>query len=301
MSAPEQIFFAVGLVIVGACFGSFLNVVVYRLPAGLSLSHPPSHCPRCGRPIRKRDNVPILGWWLLGGRCRDCRHPISARYPLVEGLTSAIFLVTGVAHIVGQPPATMLPTTTMLEHYAWLVATAFDLTLLCTLLAAILIAWDGHRAPPKLFVFALGVGIIARLVLPMFAPQLLDATLPFANPTWNGRLQQPLQAALGAVAGLILGSLISGTSRDPSSVTAKLQHPLVAATVLIGLYWGWFAVAILSGGTLLAHRLFTRQRSRLPVPIEVWLFAGAVAYAVLVPVLMGNSSFPSIGASAWFG
>jgi leader peptidase (prepilin peptidase)/N-methyltransferase len=68
----------------GAVVGSFLNVVIHRLPAGESIAFPGSHCPRCGSPIRARDNVPVLGWLALGGRCRDCRERIDPRYPLVE-------------------------------------------------------------------------------------------------------------------------------------------------------------------------------------------------------------------------
>src|SRR5687768_10197877 len=61
---------------IGASVGSFLNVVVYRLPRGLNLVHPASRCPSCLHPIRLRDNIPILSWLLLGGKCRDCRAPI---------------------------------------------------------------------------------------------------------------------------------------------------------------------------------------------------------------------------------
>ena len=68
----------------GAVVGSFLNVVILRLPAGESIVFPGSHCPRCGAPIRPWDNIPVFGWLALGGRCRDCREPISPRYPLVE-------------------------------------------------------------------------------------------------------------------------------------------------------------------------------------------------------------------------
>ncbi|MFC5382377.1 prepilin peptidase [Aquipuribacter nitratireducens] len=88
--------FLVGaLGLVGLAIGSFLNVVVHRVPAGRSVVHPPSACPRCGNRIRPRDNVPVLGWLLLRGRCRDCGEPISPRYPLVElGTGVAFALVT---------------------------------------------------------------------------------------------------------------------------------------------------------------------------------------------------------------
>jgi len=68
----------------GAVVGSFLNVVIHRLPAGESLAFPGSRCPRCGAPIRPWDNIPVLSWLALGGRCRDCRGSIAPRYPLVE-------------------------------------------------------------------------------------------------------------------------------------------------------------------------------------------------------------------------
>ncbi len=74
----------------GAVVGSFLNVVIHRLPLGQSLVHPPSHCPRCGARVRPHHNLPVIGWLLLGGRCRDCREPISPRYPLVEALTAVL-------------------------------------------------------------------------------------------------------------------------------------------------------------------------------------------------------------------
>jgi len=83
--------------VLGLAVGSFLNVVIHRVPLGHSVVSPPSHCPGCDAPIRPRDNVPVLGWLLLRGRCRDCGQPISARYPLVEGLTAALFVVVSVS------------------------------------------------------------------------------------------------------------------------------------------------------------------------------------------------------------
>jgi leader peptidase (prepilin peptidase)/N-methyltransferase len=74
----------------GAAVGSFVNVCVHRIPAGLSLLRPRSRCPTCREPVANRDNVPILGWLLLRGRCRHCRMPISPRYPLVEALVALL-------------------------------------------------------------------------------------------------------------------------------------------------------------------------------------------------------------------
>jgi leader peptidase (prepilin peptidase)/N-methyltransferase len=77
--------------VVGAVVGSFLNVVIHRLPRGESLVHPRSRCPACGRQIAGYDNVPIVSWLALGGRCRHCGEPISPRYPVVELLTALAF------------------------------------------------------------------------------------------------------------------------------------------------------------------------------------------------------------------
>jgi len=76
----------------GAVAGSFANVCIHRLPRGESVVHPPSRCPRCGARVAWHDNVPVLSWLLLGGRCRACRAPISLRYPLVEAAGAALFL-----------------------------------------------------------------------------------------------------------------------------------------------------------------------------------------------------------------
>ena len=83
--------------VLGALIGSFLNVVIYRLPLGESLVSPGSHCPSCGAHVRARDNVPVLSWLALRGRCRDCGAPISVRYPAVEALTAACFAAVAAA------------------------------------------------------------------------------------------------------------------------------------------------------------------------------------------------------------
>jgi leader peptidase (prepilin peptidase)/N-methyltransferase len=82
----------------GLLLGSFLNVVVHRLPRGGSLVTPASHCPGCGVPVRPYDNVPVISWLLLRGRCRDCSEPISARYPVVEAGTGVLWLAVAAVH-----------------------------------------------------------------------------------------------------------------------------------------------------------------------------------------------------------
>jgi leader peptidase (prepilin peptidase) / N-methyltransferase len=97
MPQPDEVpggaaLFAFLVFALGAAIGSFLNVVIHRVPRGESIVHPPSRCPRCNASIPPWANVPIVAWLALRGRCRSCREPISARYVLVEALTGAVFL-----------------------------------------------------------------------------------------------------------------------------------------------------------------------------------------------------------------
>jgi leader peptidase (prepilin peptidase) / N-methyltransferase len=97
MDSPEIWILGSFVFILGACVGSFLNVVIYRIPEGLSLLHPPSRCPQCQTKLKFYDNVPIFGWLWLKGRCRYCRHPIAVRYPLIEVATGILFVLTFLA------------------------------------------------------------------------------------------------------------------------------------------------------------------------------------------------------------
>lgn len=91
MTDAAQILAVGALALLGLVAGSFLNVLVHRVPAGLSIVHPGSHCPNCEARIRPRDNVPVLSWLVLRGRCRECHAPISVRYPLVEASTGILW------------------------------------------------------------------------------------------------------------------------------------------------------------------------------------------------------------------
>jgi leader peptidase (prepilin peptidase)/N-methyltransferase len=88
-----EIYFAFVTLVMGLCFGSFLNVCIYRIPAEVSLSKPPSSCPKCKTLIKWYDNVPVFGWLALGGKCRACKAPISIQYPVIELTTGLFFLV----------------------------------------------------------------------------------------------------------------------------------------------------------------------------------------------------------------
>lgn len=168
---------------VGSAFGSFLNVVVWRLPLGMNLSFPLSHCPKCGKPIRRRHNIPVVGWLMLRGRCYDCGQPISKRYPLIEFLCGCAFLLIfwGISPAVEffftplSPPASE----ELIAIHAALSAKLLtlvclvsiqDAALLLTILAVGLITLDGSRVPLKLFVpfwVIFGVCVVsAWLLLP---------------------------------------------------------------------------------------------------------------------------------------
>jgi len=128
-------FLALWMIALGAIIGSFLNVLVHRLPLRKSLVYPPSHCPACGHPIRWYDNVPVFGWIKLRGKCRDCQSPISVRYPCVEGFCGLLF--GGVFVLLDQ----------LFPLSLWLL---FGLSLFLSLLgiailAACLIAYDKRR------------------------------------------------------------------------------------------------------------------------------------------------------------
>ena len=146
VSMPLLASFAFAL---GACIGSFLNVVVWRLPRGESLIRPRSRCPGCGDPIPAWANVPLLSYAALRGRCRACGAHISLRYPLIEALTGAVFAALLLVH---GPDARLL----------------VDWTLAAALIAVIFIDIDHHIIPNSITL----PGLLAGLALSLFAPQL---------------------------------------------------------------------------------------------------------------------------------
>ncbi len=142
----------------GAVWGSFLNVVIWRLPRGENLAHPASACPQCGHAIRWHDNVPVLGWVWLRGKCRDCKTAISARYPGVELLVGLLSLALWwhVAH--GRLNADTLPQVLsqfMLHFY-----------LVATLVAITFIDLDLTIIPHKLSIPLIGWGLLTGLLSP---------------------------------------------------------------------------------------------------------------------------------------
>ena len=130
---PNAWFVPAVATVFGAIVGSFLNVVIHRLPAGESIVFPGSHCPRCGAPIRAKDNIPVLGWLVLGGRCRDCREPIAPRYPLIELANALLWAALALRFGFGFPLfafaafCSALLTITMIDIDHWIIPDAISL------------------------------------------------------------------------------------------------------------------------------------------------------------------------------
>jgi leader peptidase (prepilin peptidase)/N-methyltransferase len=139
----------------GLAIGSFLNVVIHRLPRGGSLISPGSRCPSCGYALGALDNIPVVSYLALGGRCRKCRTPISARYPIVELVTALLF----VAHYF---------------VFGWTPLLAVRLLFAASLVALFAIDLEHHLLPDAITLPGIGVGLVASLFLP---PGIRDALI----------------------------------------------------------------------------------------------------------------------------
>ena len=140
------VIFCIFAFVVGSCVGSFLNVLIYRLPLGISTVRPRSRCPQCKNPIAWYDNIPLLSWLLLGRACRHCREPIPAIYPLVELLTGLVFVVIFVAYMVLGLRQEM-PTLAVGPQLADWAVLALHLWLISALLAASVIDFQRSVIP----------------------------------------------------------------------------------------------------------------------------------------------------------
>jgi len=263
--------------LIGAAIGSFLNVVVYRLPKGMSLIQPSSHCPACKHRIRWFDNIPIVSWWVRGRRCRDCRAAISARYPLVEAATAGTFaLLTAVEFTfkgVNLPVREIHETGNIIifsrsnaELYGILL---YHLLLLCTLFAASLMEIDRHRPPLSVFVPALAIGIIAPLIWPALR------SVP-AWPSLSDWISRAADCAAALASGGLLGYLawrIQGT-KSPGGMTWGL--------LCVGVFLGWQAACALAVVTasfaLLASALRKRRKKAEPRPFTIWLYTATLGW-----------------------
>ncbi|GGJ76136.1 prepilin peptidase [Pilimelia anulata] len=238
--------------IAGLLVGSFLNVVIHRVPRGESIVRPGSHCPRCQQPIAARHNVPVLSWLLLRGRCAHCAEPISARYPLVEAGTGALFVAVSLRF--GADPA--------LPAYLYLAAIAVALAMIDV---------DVKRLPNAIVLPSYGVGLVLLLpavllggdwaalgrgLLAMTALFTLYFVLTLVHPNGMGFGDVKLAGLLGlylgwlgwssvwfgTLAGFILGSVVGLGLMALGRANRKTALPFGPA-MLAGAFLAVFAAA----------------------------------------------------------
>ncbi|MEQ9357610.1 prepilin peptidase [Coleofasciculus chthonoplastes] len=235
----------------GASIGSFLNVVVYRLPANLSILFPPSRCPHCLHKLGKRENIPILGWLWLKGRCRHCRNRISWRYPLVEAITGLLFLLVFI-------------------HYSLSIETFGYWAFLSWLLALSLIDLDTMTLPNSLTQSGLVAGILFQGVFAFLrTAQLSDISA------------QLMTGIGGAVLGIWLFDIITLVGSILFGQTAMGGGDAKLAAMM-GAWLGWkylllagflaCAVGAFAGGGAMAMGWLNRRQ---PMPFGPFLALGA--------------------------
>ena len=237
----------VPVAVLGLLIGSFLNVVVWRVPRGESIVSPPSACPACGHAIRARDNVPVLGWLLLRGRCRDCASPIALRYPLVEAATSLLFVAVALRFGLSWE----------LPAYLYLAAVAVALAL---------IDLDVHRLPDP-------------IVLPGYPVLIVLLGLAAANPGGASGWGDLARAAIGAAI-LFVFYLALAVLRPGGMGMGDVKLAGVLGLALGWLGWGSLVIgafgAFLLGGLFSIGLLVTRRAGRgSGIPFGPWMLAGA--------------------------
>lgn len=244
ISAAFPWFFAAVAFVLGACIGSFLNVVIYRVPAGQSVVRPGSHC-RCGQPIAWRDNIPIFSWFVLRGRARCCGQPYSFRYPFVELLTALLFLACWLAF----PPA----------------KAGCAMIFISALIAATFIDLD-HMIIPEVFTIGLAaVGVLLSVLVPTLHGFQGDAYLV-----------DSLRAGVAALQGVLIGSGVVLWIALIAEVFLKKEamgFGDVKFAGAIGAFCGWQgAVFALFGGAVvgtlwLAIALLWQKLAGKPAPV----------------------------------
>jgi leader peptidase (prepilin peptidase) / N-methyltransferase len=241
----------------GAAIGSFLNVVVYRIPAGLSILWPPSRCPKCLHGLGAGENIPILGWLLLRGKCRHCQTPISSRYPIVEAATAIIFVI-------------------VYNRFGLSIETIGYSVFMCWLLALSLIDLDTMTLPNSLTQSGLIVGLGFQIVT-----GLLD------NLSINGMKEHLFQGIIGMVLAIwiydtiqIVGTWMLGQPAQGGG-DAKLM-------AMVGAWLGWKSVlltgflASLFGTTLMGGALalgLIQRRQKFPLGPFIALAATVSVFA----------------------
>lgn len=244
MSAVPATVLLPALGVLGLFVGSFLNVVVHRVPDGLSVVRPGSACPSCSHPVRAYDNVPVLSWLVLRGRCRDCAAPISARYPAVELATAALFVLCGWTF----------------GGDAYLPAA---LALVAGGVALFMIDLDRRRLP---FVVT---GVVTALVLVALAGDAVSD---------SGSLR-PVAAASVGLWLLVYGGVWLGTAGRGMGLGDVALAPLLGLCLgwlgwgptLVGLMGGFLIGAVVGVGMMVAGRAGRRTK----VPHGPFMLAGA--------------------------
>ena len=245
-------------VFAGLLIGSFLNVVVYRLPAGLSLSTPPSACPICRTPIRAYDNVPLISWILLRGRCRHCGGSISARYPLVEAGTAAFFGLVAIVTLANFTRSSSaspgLSGTLVLLAYLYFAAISVVLGL---------IDLDTHRLPNQ-------------IVLPAYA---VAAVLFVSASLVDGHFDSLLRAGVGMV-GMFLAYFAMAIAYP-----GGMGFGDVKLAGLVGMFLGWagwgalivgaFSAFLLGGLVAITLLLLRKATRKSGIPFGPWIIIGA--------------------------
>jgi leader peptidase (prepilin peptidase)/N-methyltransferase len=198
----------------GLVVGSFLNVVIYRLPRGESLVKPRSHCPGCGHLVRSRDNVPVLSWLLLRGRCRDCGEPIPRRYPLIEAITGVLYGAVVIAH--GSD-----------------ASLALGLVLVTVLVPAAAIDLEHRIIPNKLLIVGVGAALVAGLALdPGGEPSRLIAAAAAGGFLLLAVLAYPGGMGMGDVKFAAFIGLCLGRAVAPALLAALIAGVMVGALVI---------------------------------------------------------------------
>jgi leader peptidase (prepilin peptidase)/N-methyltransferase len=309
---------------VGSSVGSFLNVVAWRMPRGEGINGR-SHCPRCRVQLRARDNLPVFGWLALGGRCHQCRLPISIRYPIVE----AVVGLTVTAICLGQLYQFSLPRTSLLVPGGPLRAPMADSDVIITLLyhsLAVCASWacglillDEHRLPSRLL-----AGVLAVVLLPILAyPTLM--TVPWqmqVSPIWrpDGQYLDAVARVISSLAtATVLGRYLSQSlcpgadpKLDPLGRSTGRLMDLIVVLAIPGIVVGWQAlIAVTVVGSMIAvvlQRLIRPEREalgRFAIAIPLMMTIHIVAWRHLSsPSLnrddeIGTWLWPSAGGSPW--
>jgi len=194
VAVPDWIWF-VFIFAFGCCIGSFLNVVIYRMPRDKSLVTPPSSCPSCGKHIRFYDNVPLFSWLLLGRKCRFCRVPISARYFLIELLTALVFIGLFVLYFYTDLRKTLQP----FPSKGWLIY-LLHIIMLSSFIAASAIDLEHWIIPLAICWFVTVAGLIGSAV----GPYVIDSSLIRAYSLLPVASANTGSLALGAAIGLAI-------------------------------------------------------------------------------------------------